>query len=222
MVVHDGLIDHRGGTIDVCMIVGGGMHTVLPLLLAMLRFLAPVELHVHQQNLLQAFQRVEYFNATTTVESGWFEQPHITFLFGVARVQNWLGERVGLTLDFRILPTHITQELLDKCADLLVGVCATVGSGCSRCGFRTLAWLVSQKEVQKLLEVILAVLIIEVYEEGDGSKTKQLDLPTFTVDLEITDEPILGGDLVMALEVVDEFAYVEAGHLLVAEVLDMG
>ena len=73
-----------------------------------------------------------------------------------------------------------------------------------------------------MFKIILAILIIEVYEEGDGSKTKQLDLPTFTVDLEITDKPILGGDLVMALEVVDEFAYVEAGHLLVAEVLDMG
>ena len=76
--------------------------------------------------------------------------------------------------------------------------------------------IVPLKEIEKLLDVVIAVLVIEVNDEGDGSDSENFHLFGFAVDLQIFDKAVLGGDFFAKLEVVDYLLFGIAVHLLVA------
>jgi len=64
-------------------------------------------------------------------------------------------------------------------------------------------WLVLEEEVEELFEVVLTVFVIKVDEKRDGCQAEQFDLAALAVDLQVSDQSVLGCDFMVALEVVD-------------------
>ena len=66
-----------------------------------------------------------------------------------------------------------------------------------------------------MFEVVLAVLVIEIEDEGDGGDAEDLNFFGFAVDLQVLDELVFGGELVVELEMVDDPPFGVGPHLLV-------
>ena len=166
---------------------------------------------------MKSLQRIEYFNSPSPIKSGGLQQPHITLLFGIARIQYRLGQGIRFPLNFRILPSHIPHKIFQKPIDLFVHLAGTITWRCG--GTLTSLGLVLQEKIQELFEVILTVLIIEVHQKRDGGQTEQFYFAALAVYLQVADQSVLGSYLMVALEVVYHLADVVAGHLFVAEVV---
>ena len=175
------------------------------LFLALLWFLFDL-LAVHhgqvlQQDAFEFLEGVEYFDAPAPVESGGLEEPQVAVLVVVGAAVERFAQNIDLLLNFRVLPSHIILHFADKTKrPPLLAV---------------LPGIVLLEEAQKLLEVVFAVLVVEIDDEGYGSDAEYLYFFCLAVYLQIFDELVLGGELVVELEVVDYSSFGEGPHLFV-------
>lgn len=101
-----------------------------------------------QQYPFKFFKRVEYFNASASVESRRLQQPHITVFTVIGSVVDGSAEQVDLLLDVWVLAAHVVLHFADKSkGPVLLGV---------------LPGIVLLEEGEKLLEIVLAVLVVEI------------------------------------------------------------
>lgn len=102
-----------------------------------------------------------------------------------------------------ILPRHVSMEFRDEVIRIMVFV------------LTILSPIVSDVKLQELLHIVVAVLIIEVDDKGDGSNGKELYLLSLAVNLQILDKVILSAYLLVKFEVIDDLLLCVAPHLLV-------
>lgn len=178
---------------------------LLNLLPSLLDLLPTHHSQILHQNPFKILKVIEYLDTPSPIESSRLQKPHIAVLGIVSIAVQRFAEGIDLLLDIRVLPSHVILHLVDQSKGPVL--------------LAALPRVVLLEEVQELLEIVLAVLIIEVKDEGDGRDAEDLDLLGLAVDLQVLDQLIFGADLLTELEMVDDTFLGVGPHLLIVMLL---